>query len=233
MPVGGLLTTYRVAPAGTASTYVQSEQMGLLRSEAEAEGMGVPDGKVTSGDGLAYGSGMPSLSPSVSVAVAEGLPDLAEGDALGLEDGFDEAVVVGVADLLVEPVGSPPVTTATSVMAKSFLLPAPERVPLVFFGLDSTTLRKVIPALASAGVNSMVCLPTRLEVCVVVSETGLADADADGVAVATSVLALGEGVGLGELLAGAEAAPLAAPLAAGLAAAALGEGAGFPAAPTA
>ena len=53
IPVGGLFTTYRVAPAGTASTYVQSVQMGLFRSDVDDEGTGVPLGNVARAEGFA------------------------------------------------------------------------------------------------------------------------------------------------------------------------------------
>jgi hypothetical protein len=160
------------------------------------------------------------------VSEGEGEPDLLDGVAEA--EDFAVELEEGLGDGLGEPVGSPPATTATSVIAipgMEFLSPCCARD---FFFLVET-LRKVIPALAPAGVNSVVFLPTRTAVWVVVSATGLAEALGAVVAAGVGAALVGEaGDALVDGLALAAGLAPAAELAAGL-----GDAGGLPAAPTA
>lgn len=127
-------------------------------------------------------------------------------------------------------VGSPPVTTAISSITGSGFLFVPSSTERFFF-LTAGTFVNVMPAFASAGVNSVTPRARRTAVCVVVSLTGLAEVA--GAAESTGA-GLDEALGAALVVAAglAEALGLAAPLAA-LLAAGLGDAAGFPAAPIA
>jgi hypothetical protein len=111
---------------------VHSLQTGVVRSDVDADGTGVPDGYVGSADSLEY----PSLR-----ALVEALGDIDVDEDIDV-DGEADFVVLGVgegeADTVVLAVESPPNGAAT-FLARSFL---PLKSVLTSV---ATTLTKVIP----------------------------------------------------------------------------------------